>query len=285
MLVASPRGRAAQVRVRPLPTPRLAADLLAVAALVWLAIHIGNVAPPGDAISYYEARGDRLYTHTLGLPGYAYSPAFAQAIAPLQALPFPTFRAVVAGGELLGLVYLFGPLAALALVVLQVYPIWESILLSGNLQIFATASLVLALRHPTAWPIVLLVKLTPGIGILWLALRREWRSLAIGVGLTVAMAAISFAAAPHHWIEWVEWMTGSVDASADRPGLPFVVRLLIAVGVLAYAAHTDRIWLVPIAAAIASPEGGIHWLLLLGVFPLWRETQARQLNLRTKTIP
>ena len=273
---SAPRYRSAAItQGRLLATLRVAADVLALAALFWVAVHVGNIAPPGDAISYYEARGEHLYGHTLGLPGYAYSPAFAQVISPLQDLPFPTFRAIIAGAELLGLAYLFGPVLALVIVVLQVYPVWESILLSGNLQILAAASLVLALRHPTAWPLVLLVKLTPGIGILWPALRREWRSLAIGVGLTLAIAAASFAIDPHHWFEWVTWMSSSVDASPDRAGLPLPVRFLIAVGLLVYAARADRIWLVPVAAAIASPEGGIHWLLLLGVYPLWRSSRSR----------
>ena len=270
------RGPLANVSAAWLSTLRLAADFLALAALFWLAIHIGNIAPPGDAISYYDARGEHLYTHVLGLPGYAYSPAFVQAISPLQNLPFPTFRAVIAGAELFSLAYLFGPLIALAIVVLQVYPIWESILLSGNLQLFATTSLVLALRHPAAWPVVFLTKLTPGIAILWPTLRRDWRSVAIGTGLTLAVATISFVADPHHWIEWLTWMTGSVDASADRPGLPYPLRVILAVGVLVFAARTDRIWLVPVAAALASPEGNIHWLLLLGVFPLWRMTRGNR---------
>ena len=260
---------------RVLRTLRVAADFLALAALFWLAVHVGNIAPPGDAISYYQARGEHLYGHTLGLPGYAYSPVFAQVISPLQDLPFSTFRTILAGAELLALAYLFGPVLALVIVVLQVYPVWESILLSGNLQILAAASLVLALRHPAAWPLVFLVKLTPGIGILWPALRRDWRSVAIGVGLTIAIATVSFAIDPHHWFEWVSWMTSSVDASADRPGLALPIRILIAVALLVYAARADRIWLVPVAAAIASPEGGIHWLLLLAVYPLWRSSRSR----------
>lgn len=272
---SAPRDRPPPITQRRLlATLRIAADALALAALFWIAVHLGNIAPPGDAISYYEARGEHLYGHTLGLPGYAYSPVFAQVISPVQDLPFTTFRAIIAGAELLSLAYLFGPLLALVIVVLQVYPVWESILLSGNLQILAAASLVLALRHPAAWPLVFLLKLTPGIGILWPALRRDWRSVAIGVGLTLGIATVSFAIDPHHWFEWVSWMTGSVDASPDRPGLPLPIRFLIAVGLMVYAARADRIWLVPVAAAIASPEGGIHWLLLLGVYPLWRSSRS-----------
>lgn len=279
----SQSGYAQLMAVRTLPAPfvirrlpwRLLANILALMALGALALHLGNIAPAGDAISYYTANGEHLYGHRLGEEGYAYSPAFAQLIGPLQSLPFDLFRAAVAGAELFSLAYLFGPVAAFAVVLFQAWPLWAAILHSGNLPIFAAAMLVLALRHPAAWPVSILLKVTPGIGILWPALRRDWRGFGIGVGLTLAVMLVSAAVfGVQHWVEWVTWMFGSVDVSADRPGLPFWSRLLTALGVMVYAARTDRIWLVPLAAAIAAPEGGGHWLLLLGVWPLWRDSHS-----------
>jgi hypothetical protein len=50
---------------------------------------------------------------------------------------------------------------------------------------------------------VLLTKVTPGVGLLWLALRREWGALAVALGATVAIAALSWAAAPALWKQWI----------------------------------------------------------------------------------
>jgi hypothetical protein len=263
---------------------RLAANAFALVALYLLAIHLGHIGLGPDARSYYDAHGEHLYLGTLGDIAYAYSPAFAQAIAPLQALPFETFRAIIAGAELLALAYLVGPLPALGIALFQITPMWDEIAFSGNIQIVAAAVLVLALRgNALGWPFLLLTKVTPGIGILWPLMKRKWREAAIGVGVTVVIAGVSFVSAPHYWSEWISWMLGSVDRSGDRAGIPHIVRIALAAGLIWYAAHTDRIWLVPLAAAVAAPEGGGHWLLLLGMWPLWRESE-RQTAIVSATV-
>ena len=62
----------------------------------------------------------------------------------------------------------------------------------GNVSLLLAAAIVLGFRWPAAWSIVLLTKITPGIGLLWFAVRREWRSLAIALGATAVIAAVSF---------------------------------------------------------------------------------------------
>lgn len=243
--------------------------------LVWFAQHIANVGLPGDATIFYNAHGEHLYLGVIGDVTYAYSPAFAQFLQPFQQFSFGTFRALIAGVELFSLAYLIGPWWALGIVVFQVWPIWEEVLLGGNLQLFATAMLVLALRHPAAWPAVLLLKITPGIGILWPTLRGQWRNVAIGLGLTALIAGVSFAYEPRHWFEWVTWLTSQVDASGDRAAMPLWFRGILAVGIMVWAARTDRIWWVPVAAALASPEGHGHWIMLLGAVSLWMKARPR----------
>jgi hypothetical protein len=258
----------------PRVTWQLAAELLAVASLFWVAVRIGQVGLGPDAHSYFDAHGEHLYLGTLGDIAYAYSPAFAQAIGPLQNLPFETFRTVIAAAELAALAYLFGPLIAFGIALFQITPMWDEIAFSGNIQIVAAAVLVVGLRgNALAWPFLLLTKVTPGIAILWPLLKRDWRGVATGLILTALFVSISFAATPHHWSEWIGWMASSIDRSGDRAGLPQIVRLLIAVVVIVYAARTDRVWVVPLGAAIAAPEGGGHWLLLLAMWPLWRDAQ------------
>ena len=46
------------------------------------------------------------------------------------------------------------------------------------------AAIALGFRYPAAWSFLLLTKVTPGIGLVWFAVRREWRPLAIALGFT-----------------------------------------------------------------------------------------------------
>ncbi len=50
---------------------------------------------------------------------------------------------------------------------------------------------MIGFRYPAAWSLILLTKITPGIGLLWFAVRREWRALAIALGATAAIASVS----------------------------------------------------------------------------------------------
>ena len=52
----------------------------------------------------------------------------------------------------------------------------------GNIHLLLAAAIVIGFRYPVTWSFVLLTKVTPGVGLLWFAVRREWRSLAIAVG-------------------------------------------------------------------------------------------------------
>ena len=47
-----------------------------------------------------------------------------------------------------------------------------------------------------------LTKVTPGIGMLWFAVRREWRHFAIAAGATLAIAVASRLVAPDLWQQY-----------------------------------------------------------------------------------
>ena len=57
-------------------------------------------------------------------------------------------------------------------------------LAGGNIHLLLAAAMVLGFRWPATWALVLLTKITPGIGLLWFVVRREWRQLAIALGAT-----------------------------------------------------------------------------------------------------
>ncbi|MBA3778977.1 MAG: DUF2029 domain-containing protein [Chloroflexi bacterium] len=68
----------------------------------------------------------------------------------------------------------------------------------GNINAFLGVVAVLSFRYPVLWAVPLLTKVTPGVGLIWFVVRREWRNLAIALGATALIAGISFLAAPQH---------------------------------------------------------------------------------------
>jgi hypothetical protein len=119
------------------------------------------------------------------------------------------------------------------------------------------AAIVVAFRWPAAWSLPLLTKVTPGVGVLWLAGARRWRSLAIAVGATLGVVLVSFALAPQLWLDWIEVLTGNVDRPipteiAIIPG-PLLLRTAVAAVVAVAGGWRGWRWTVPVAATLALP--------------------------------
>src|SRR4051812_45250095 len=155
-----------------------------------------------DAFAYWTTRDGSFYdASTTGRIGaYLYSPAFAQALAPLVWLPLAAFTAVWTAINCAALWFV---LRRWALPSLLFIPIPFEII-SGNVHLLYAAAIVVGLRWPIAWALPLLTKVTPGIGVLWFAVRREWRSLAAAIGVTAAVAAVSFALDASQWRAWLD---------------------------------------------------------------------------------
>lgn len=194
---------------------------------------------------------------------YVYSPAFLQAIAPLTGLPWPMFFGVWTALLLAAIRFLTGPRLFAVGVLLAMIE-----LAGGNISLLLAAAMVLGFRWPAAWSFVLLTKVTPGIGLLWFVVRREWRSLGIALGSTALVVAVSAIVNPGVWLEWF----GLLVRLAGRDGtwaaipIPFLVRLPFAVAVVVWGALTDRRWTVPVAGMLALPAlwyGGLTMLLAI----------------------
>jgi hypothetical protein len=129
---------------------------------------------------------------------------------------------------------------------------------------------VLGFRHPWTWAFVLLTKVTPGIGLIWFALRREWRPLLVVTLVTGGLVLVSVALAPGLWLEWLGTLVGNrAVATTNSLPVPLVVRLPLAILLVAWGARTDRPWTVPVAVTLAMPVVWIHGLATLaGVVPL-----------------
>ena len=96
---------------------------------------------------------------------------------------------------------------------------------------------------------MLLTKVTPGVGLLWFVVRREWRSLAIALGTTAAIVAVSYVIAPGQWADWFALLRSDGGQESGR----LLLRLVAAAALVTWGALTDRAWTVPIAAMLALP--------------------------------
>ena len=225
-----------------------------------------------DARCYYQATLAAPYLHSdWNDPiAYVYSPAFLQLVSPLTALPWQAFMAAWTAILILAVGVLTGPrLLAAGLL----FPFAAMEVAGGNVSLLLAVAIVVGFRWPAAWSLVLLTKITPGIGLLWFAVRREWRALAIALGATAAIALVSFVILPDQWRTWSDVVQRNVAAGksgtwASVP-IPLWIRLPAAVVLVVWGARTDRRWTVPVASMLALPAlwyGGIS--MLLAVIPL-----------------
>ena len=113
---------------------------------------------------------------------YLYSPAFAQLIRPLTILPWPIFVTIWTAFNLAIVWWLLGRWSLPAMLFLPI----PFEIVSGNVHLMYAAAIVLGFRASFTWALPILTKVTPGIGLAWFAVRREWRQLGLALGVTGA---------------------------------------------------------------------------------------------------
>ncbi len=164
-------------------------DGIGIAGLVFAGYHFVIVAPVAgtvgfDAFAYWSVNLDHPYRLVAGqLGAFPCTPIAARLFAPAALLPWPAFwwlwtalligTAIWLGWRRALLVLAFPPVA------LELY--------HGNVHLLIAAAVALGLRYPWTWAFILATKVTPGIGLIWFAVRREWRSLGIASGVTGAL--------------------------------------------------------------------------------------------------
>jgi hypothetical protein len=266
-------ARLRRFRLSDLETRPLIGAVLAIAFWVLVVVFAepwGRLWGTGqDARCYYQATLADPYLHSSWNDpiAYVYSPAFLQLVSPLTALPWQAFMAVWTVILLGAVRFLTGPrLLAAGLL----FPFTAMEVAGGNVSLLLAVAIVVGFRWPAAWALVLLTKITPGVGLLWFAVRREWRSLAIALGATAAIVVVSAVLMPTAWQEWPD----VILANAGRGGtwasvpIPLWLRLPAAVALVIWGARTDRRWTVPVASMVALPAlwyGGLS--MLLAVIP------------------
>jgi Glycosyltransferase family 87 len=255
------------IRAKLLRPARDGAILACVALAV--AYLLGLTQTGVDAHTYWSSNPLHPYSATApsAADAYFYSPAFTQIIWPIHALPWEWF---IAGWTLLltaAIVWQAGLWTAFALMLVPVFVD----LTVGNIHLLLAAAILLGFRWPWTWSFVLLTKITPGIGLLWFAVRREWRSLGIALAATAVVAAVSFAIAPSLWWEWVDVLRAASGAPSPAFVVPIALPIRLAVGaaVVIWGALTDRRWTVPLASAVALPVLWINgFAMLIAIIPL-----------------
>lgn len=273
---------------------RAVRDGLGLAGLAFAAYLFLVIAPRAgtfgfDAYAYWSVNTADPYTVPAGTFGaFTYTPVIARLCEPFSLLAWPTFlwlwtAVLVATVIWLGwrdalFVLAFPPVA------LELY--------HGNVHLLMAAAIALGFRYPVAWSFLLLTKVTPGIGLIWFAVRREWRPLAIACGFTAALVAVSLLVDRQLWVDWLNESilktAGGEPLNQFSIAIPLVLRLPVAAIIVAWGGRTGRPWTVPVAATLALP---ILWPSGLAILAaLWPIAQRRpQLEPRsgpsTRTVP
>ena len=124
-----------------------------------------------------------------GLGAFNYSPPIAWLFGPFGALEWLTFLWLWLALLVGNIIWLGG--RGVRVVWLLAFPPVALELYHGNIHLWIAAAIALGFRYPWTWGFVLLTKVTPGVGLLWFAVRREWRALGIALGVTGVIVAVS----------------------------------------------------------------------------------------------
>ncbi|MEJ7749082.1 MAG: hypothetical protein WKF56_07245 [Candidatus Limnocylindrales bacterium] len=231
---------------------------VAVTVLLFYTVSVGS---PVDAWCYYGMDPTNPWDPERC---FLYSPPIAQFMLLIQgAVPFDAFYTALRVIEMIALALIAGPAIGPALII----PAVAIEINAANVNLLLVGAVLLGFRYPWTWAFVVLTKVTPGIGLLWFAVRREWRHLAIALGLTAALAALSFAIAPWMWGAYFQGLGTEPDES------PFKIwwRLPIAAAVVVWGARGDRRWTMIVAVFLAMPRWYfLSPVILVGLFPLVR---------------
>jgi hypothetical protein len=249
---------------------KLGLSLVGAVALAWILANPGGRGT--DAYAYWYWNPADPYREGFESVGggvaFRYAPPIGLILLPGHALTFPAFLWLWTALTLGALAWLC---RSWTLAAVAIYPVLLEISV-GNVHLLMAAAIVIGFRFPEAWAFALLTKITPGVGLAWFAVRREWTSLARALGFTAGVAVVSFILEPAWWSDWLAMLQSDVGQSAGTSvPIPLAVRLPIAIVLVAWGGRTDRRWTVPFAAFLALPtiwpQG---FAVLVGVVPMVR---------------
>lgn len=234
-------------------------DGLVIAGLLFAGYLFIVVAPVSrtfgfDAYAYWHLDLAAPYSQSAGgLGAFTYTPVIARLFAPFAALPWYSFLWLWTA-VLVGTVIWLGWRSSL---VVLAFPPVALELYHGNVHLLIAAAIVLGFRWPATWAFVILTKVTPGVGLVWFAVRHEWRRLAVALGATAVLVLVSLAIDPGLWRAWLSddilKTAGGAPLDQFSIAIPLWLRLPAAAVLVAWGGRTDRAWTVPLAATLGLP--------------------------------
>jgi hypothetical protein len=211
--------------------------LATVGALLLAVVATGHWAQPNDEHAYWLAGQRLLHGEPLYDPiasantpfAYWYPPVVAQLVAPFSAiLPSELFSWAWLA-LLLGCAWWLAGSRPLPFLALVAFVPVATELWFRNVHLILAVLVVLAIRR---WPVLFAVgaaiKLSPGLGLVYLAARGRWRDAAITAGVGAAILGISVVLAPDAWAQFADVLRarGPADASSFLP-VPYWIRAAI----------------------------------------------------------
>lgn len=250
--------------------------LATIGAMVLVIVAMNRWAAPQDEHAYWLAgqrllAGEPLYdpAATSVTPyAYWYPPPLAQLLAPIAAiLPSTAFSWVWTGLLLACLLWLSRrrPLVALALVAFV--PVAVELWFRNVHLMLAVIIALGVLRWPWMFAIGAHIKLAPGLGVVYLLVRRQWRDAGLAVAVGIGVLVVSAVLGSGHWGDFIATIRGRgpADISGVLP-IPYAVRAATGLALTVIAARRPPCWgepLLIVAIVIASPTLWVDALSML----------------------
>lgn len=238
-----------------------------------------------DAHAYWlAAQGELEYDKAPGQrDAYLYSPAFLAVIRPLAMLSWPLFLVLWVCLEAAVLLWLVKPLKTRWAI--PVFLLCMPELLVGNIYVLLAGAAVVGMQTPAAWAFPVLTKLTAGVGLLWFAVRGDWRGLLHGVGGLSLVVLVFYAVDPTPWHAWVQFLLDHRDGTPDSQA-NFVLRCGVAVLLVIVGAPKQWPWLIAPAMVLASPVlVGLIPLTMLAAIPRLNRLTGQKVDRRSSPLP
>jgi hypothetical protein len=215
-----------------------------------------------------------------------YPPPLAQVMAPLTAIvPADVFAAAWTALLLACLWWLGGRNVLVALALIAFLPVAVELRVR-NVHLVIAVLAVLGLRRSSLfWIPATALKITPVLGILYVAAAGRWREAAKVAVAGAVVLVVSVVLAPGAWREFVDVVgaRAGTDGGSLFPAIPFWARLAAGVlltvvaGRLAARATVRGTWaraaeaLLIVALVVANPTLWATALsMLIAIVPLWR---------------
>jgi hypothetical protein len=257
--------------------------LAAVGSILFAVIVATYWMTAGDSLAYWIA-GHRLMTGEAVYPpasvafepfAYHYPPPLAQVLAPITVvMPALVYAALYRGLMVVAVWDLAGRRMLEMLALLAFVPLAVA-LRAENVEIFMALAVVLGLRRwPWLFTIGGLVKVSPGLGVVYLCLRRRWRDAAMASLVGAAIVGASVALAPELWWAWLDTIAGRADMVGNSIiPLPYSVRaiagLLMTMVAGLLGGRRGELLLV-LAVTVANPGLSLQgFAVLVAAVPIW----------------